>query len=158
MKTGLELLQMASNEEIPNGTIIRHKKDNLLLSNPPQPEYEYYIYTTADGRFHRCNEKGKLGAKGQPSFMNYQTLHKEFEIKFPVAPLYEELKAPSDIPNNSKGFRLVNTTWEEKQMEELIDNFHNVFGEIKTNRMKINEITECLVLLIEILKDLKEGK
>ena len=79
--TGLRLLEEIVNNNLSCGTIIRHKREDVaLMSNPPQPVYEYYKYTAGDKRFHRCNENGKLGAKGQPSFMNYQTLYKEFEI------------------------------------------------------------------------------
>lgn len=78
---GIELLQMIANDELECGTMIRHKRDDLILtSNPPQPVYEYYKYTAGDKRFHRCDERGKLGSKGQQRFMNYGTLNKEFEI------------------------------------------------------------------------------
>lgn len=79
--TGLRLLEEIINNNLSCGTMIRYKRDDLILcSNPPQPVYEYYKYTAGDKRFHRCDENGKLGATGQQRFMNYGTLKKEFEI------------------------------------------------------------------------------
>ena len=106
--TGLRLLEEIVNNNLSCGTIIRHKREDVaLMSNPPQPVYEYYKYTAGDKRFHRCNENGKLGAKGQPSFMNYQTLYKEFEI-------IEEDKEIEELKLNYSG------VWTGKTNEELM--------------------------------------
>lgn len=79
--TGLRLLEEIINNNLSCGTMIRYKRNDVaLMSNPPQPVYEYYKYTAGDKRFHRCDENGKLGAIGQQRFMNYATLKKEFEI------------------------------------------------------------------------------
>lgn len=78
---GIDLLKMIANDELECGTMIRYKRNDLVLtSNPPQPVYEYYKYTAGDKKFHRCDENGKLGAKGQQRFINYSTLNKVFEI------------------------------------------------------------------------------
>ena len=100
--TGLRLLEEIVNNNLSCGTIIRHKREDVaLMSNPPQPVYEYYKYTAGDKRFHRCNENGKLGAKGQPSFMNYQTLYKEFEIIDEDKEIEElRIKQEKNIKNN----------------------------------------------------------
>ncbi|MBQ7798714.1 MAG: hypothetical protein IJ371_06295 [Clostridia bacterium] len=79
--TGLRLLEEIANNNLSCGTMIRYKREDLMLmSNPPQPVYEYYKYTAGDKKFHRCDENGKLGAKGQERFINYSTLNKVFEI------------------------------------------------------------------------------
>lgn len=79
--TGLRLLEEITNNNLSCGTMIRYKREDIILpTNPPKYVYEYYIYTAGDKRFHRCNEEGKLGANGQQRFMCYATLKKEFEI------------------------------------------------------------------------------
>ena len=77
--TGLRLLEEITNNNISCKTMIRCKNESI--SDVMEiPIYDYYIFTKGDGRFHRCDENGKLGAKGQKRFMNYGTLTKEFEI------------------------------------------------------------------------------
>lgn len=77
--TGLRLLEEIVNNNLSCGTMIRCKNQNISDAMEI-PIYEYYIFTKNDGRFHRCDENGKLGVKGQNRFMNYGTLTKEFEI------------------------------------------------------------------------------
>ena len=79
--TGLRLLEEIVNNNLPCGTMIRYKREDIaLMTNPPQPVYEYYKYTAGDKRFHRCDENGKLGAKGQIRFMSYSSMKKEYEV------------------------------------------------------------------------------
>ena len=131
--TGLRLLEEIVNNNLSCGTIIRHKREDVaLMSNPPQPVYEYYKYTAGDKRFHRCNENGKLGAKGQPSFMNYQTLYKEFVIKEEDIEI-EELNLDADA---LKGDEIVRT------IDYLLEG-------------KINSLVKAIT---ELRKELKKGK
>ena len=120
--TGLRLLEEIVNNNLSCGTMIRYKRDDVaLMSNPPQPVYEYYKYTAGDKRFHRCNEKGRLGAKGQQRFMNYGTLKKEFEI---VELIEEEIEKPLKIRGyavykNKDGMSFRPIIDEEQDIEEL---------------------------------------
>ena len=138
--TGLRLLEEIVNNNLSCGTIIRHKREDVaLMSNPPQPVYEYYKYTAGDKRFHRCNENGKLGAKGQPSFMNYQTLYKEFEIIEEDKEIEElRIKQEKNIKNNWK--------WkiEDTEHDYNISTPQKIMGE------KINE-------LIKTVNSIKKG-
>lgn len=141
--TGLRLLEEIVNNNLSCGTIIRHKREDVaLMSNPPQPVYEYYKYTAGDKRFHRCNENGKLGAKGQPSFMNYQTLYKEFEIIEEDKEIEEiEIHYHSDLEEYVAS-TLTNNNW-------YIETFDSKYDEMIM--YKINE-------LIRALNELKKGK
>lgn len=155
---GLRLLEEIANNNLSCGTMIRYKREDIaLMTNPPQPVYEYYKYTAGDKRFHRCDENGKLGSKGQQRFMNYGTLKKEFEVVEIIEKdkEIEELKAPEDIIPYLKGFSVEYGKWEEEQVDELIENFNNLSTDISKNRKTINEITECLVLLIDEVNRLK---
>ena len=125
---GIDLLKMIANDELKCGTMIRHMSEDVILAtNPPQPVYEYYKYTAGDKKFHRCDENGKLGAKGQQRFINYSTLNKIFEIV--------EIE-------------------EDKEIGELNINFKHTDDEIiyLTFEEKINE----LVKAVNSLKDNNE--
>lgn len=131
---GIDLLKMIANDELECGTMIRYKKNDLVLtSNPPQPVYEYYKYTARDKKFHRCDENGKLGAKGQQRFINYSTLNKVFEIvEIEENKETEELNLKYDIKyNNEYIFR-----------EQIISYCDNL-------QYKINELVKAVINLKE---------
>ena len=77
--SGLDILEMIKKDKIGCGEIIRHKREDVV-NQDGTPVYEYYKFTGWDKKFHRCNEKGKLGVKGQERFMNYNTIYKDFEF------------------------------------------------------------------------------
>ena len=134
--TGLRLLEEITNNNISCGTMIRYKRDDLILcSNPPKPVYEYYKFTKGDGRFHRCDENGKLGAKGQKRFMNYGTLTKEFEI-------LEEVEDK-----------------EYEDIEEISYKYVNTYGNISQHRKSEEPLIETINALIrnqqKIIKQLE---
>lgn len=143
---GLELLQMIVNDELECGTMIRYKREDLmLLPYPLQPVYEYYKYTTGDKRFHRCDENGKLGATGQQRFMNYSTLNKTFEIvetiedDNPLDDGYEPFKEEQDIEELTYGL-----SWDgscPKGIEDTLRNFSRV---IFMSKEKINELIKAV--------------
>lgn len=142
--TGLRLLEEVVNNNLSCGTMIRHKRQDIaLMSNPPQPVYEYYKYTAGDKRFHRCNENGKLGAKGQPSFMNYQTLYKEFEI-------IEEDKEIEKLEIYS----------DEKNFNEEI-HFKNILKVSKNGECEVTEeisvIVDKINELVKVVNSIKKG-
>lgn len=120
--TGLRLLEEITNNNLSCGTMIRHKREDLILcSNPPKPVYEYYKFTKGDGRFHRCDENGKLGAKGQKRFINYSMLKEEFEI----LEIIEEEKDIEKI-NIGKKRPVHRIKKIEKKINELIDKINKL--------------------------------
>lgn len=111
---GIDLLNMIVNDDLECGTMIRYKREDIILtSNPPQPVYEYYKYTAGDKKFHRCDENGKLGSKGQQRFINYSTLYKVFEIVEPYLQedVEEDLNPLEDLIDES--------LFEDKDIEKL---------------------------------------
>ena len=72
---GYEWLQRAMNGELEPRTIIITEHQAQYFDD--HKEYDYYIYHK-DNMFHRCNEKGQLGAKFQDRFLNYKVLNKTF--------------------------------------------------------------------------------
>lgn len=131
---GIDLLKMIANDELECGTMIRYKREDLTIFKQMSNNitidcvYEYYKYTAGDKRFHRCNEKGKLGATGQQRFMNYSTLNKTFEIV--------------EIEENLEELINENLLKEDKDIEELDTKKTTNFGAeyVKENRYKINEL------------------
>jgi hypothetical protein len=122
--TGLRLLEEITNNNISCGTMIRYKRDDLiLLSNPSKPVYEYYKFTKGDGRFHRCDEHGRLGAKGQNRFMRYAILKQEFEI----VEIIEEKKDIQELKN--KRF-----TRNQKQIAGKINELVREVNKLKNNK------------------------
>ena len=74
---GITLLQMDRDEKLKPKTIVRTSHNREYFDD--YREYDYYIYFE-NKQFHRCDENGKLGAKFQDRFLNYDVLRKEFEI------------------------------------------------------------------------------
>lgn len=73
---GITLLAMARDNELKPKTILRTEHEKQYVGDK---DYDYYIYH-GDNQFHRCDEKGKIGAKYQNRFLNYEVLYKEFEL------------------------------------------------------------------------------
>lgn len=139
---GIELLQMIANDEIDCGTMIRYKRNDVaLMSNPPQPVYEYYKYTAGDKRFHRCDENGKLGATGQQRFMNYSTLNKTFEIVETIEddpledlmPFFEEEQDIEELPDYSHIDDDIVYNWSssEKALKDKINELIKAVNKLK---------------------------
>lgn len=153
--TGLRLLEEAINGNLSCGTMVRYKREDIILtSNPPQPVYEYYIFTKGDGRFHRCDENGKLGAKGQNRFMGYATMKKELE----VVELEKEEPLEDMIDEN---------LFEDKEIEKIIINScENIEKKLidgstivlPSNKDEILHIAYKLNELIDVVNELKKGE
>ena len=75
----ITILELARDGELKPKTILRTKHEKQYFDDR---DYDYYIYY-GDNQFHRCDENGKLGAKYQTRFLNYEVLNKEFELILP---------------------------------------------------------------------------
>lgn len=89
--SGLDILEMIKEDKIGCGEIIRHKREDVI-NQDGTPIYDYYKFTGWDKKFHRCNEKGKLGVKGQERFMIYNTIYKDFEFVVLEDKEYEDIE------------------------------------------------------------------
>lgn len=139
---GIDLLKMIANDELKCGTMIRHMSEDVILAtNPPQPVYEYYKYTAGDKKFHRCDENGKLGAKGQQRFINYSTLNKVFEIV--------EIEEKEIKKLDTKRYKYSLTLGYNYNC--MCENFEEIKDEFKRTQDKINE-------LVKAVNSLKENK
>lgn len=99
---GIELLQMIKDGKIQDKTIIKSQRNELEFVHTGhyfKTIDEYYIFNSYEGKFHRCDKNGKLGAKGQTRFMHYEILYKDFEIIEPTEGI-EKL----DIQQDNKCF------------------------------------------------------
>lgn len=144
--TGLRLLEEIANNNLSCGTMVRYKRDDLILtSNPPQPVYEYYKYTVGDKRFHRCDENGKLGATGQQRFMNYSTLNKTFEI-VEMDKEFEIYKMGKTAIYQSADSISIRPIIEEEQDIKEISNDHEFYCYSQYETYK-NEIDKVLYIL-----------
>ena len=117
---GITILELARDGELKPKTILRTKHEKQYFDDR---DYDYYIYY-GDNQFHRCDENGKLGAKYQTRFLNYEVLNKEFELILPKEdkeiekiplPTFEEFK------NMSTEERYLITAKEYDLLDEIID-------------------------------------
>lgn len=125
---GIELLQMIKDGKIEDKTIIKSQRHELTFSHTGHYFKiidEYYIFNSYEGKFHRCDKNGKLGAKGQTRFMNYETLYTRFEIIEPAEEIEE----------------LISITNEEVEKlttkKDIVDKINELVREV--NRLKRNE-------------------
>lgn len=128
---GYEWLQRAMNGELEPRTIIKTEHESQYFDD--HKEYDYYIYHK-DNMFHRCNEKGQLGAKFQDRFLNYKVLNKTFSYYCVLAE-------------------------EDKKIEKL-DVLINILSKDKIEGLK-QEIINCQIKINELIDEvnkLKEGK
>ena len=117
---GITILELERDGELKPKTILRTKHEKQYFDDR---DYDYYIYY-GDNQFHRCDENGKLGAKYQTRFLNYEVLNKEFELILPKEdkeiekiplPTFEEFK------NMSAEERYLITAKEYDLLDEIID-------------------------------------
>lgn len=137
--TGLRLLEEIINNNLSCGTMVRCK--NQSVSDAMEiPIYDYYIFTKGDGRFHRCDEKGKLGAKGQKRFMGYSTLKKEFEI----LEIIEEEKDIEELNKNlfwDSDYKLSEENYQEsgKRITVVLQDISDKVDELVRKVNKLNK-------------------
>lgn len=119
---GIEILRMARDDELKPKTILKTKDINICGDS------DYYIYYE-DNRFHRCDENGKLGAKYQNRFLNYEVLNKEFELILPIENKeIEKIQLPTfeEFKNMSVEEQYLITAKEYDLLDELIDEINKL--------------------------------
>lgn len=124
---GYEWLQKAMNGELEPRTIIITEHHAQYFDD--HKEYDYYIYHK-DNMFHRCNEKGQLGAKFQDRFLNYKVLNKTFSYYCVLA---EEDKKIEQLENYVD---FANST-EDSKFDYLYEMISRLIDEI--NKLKEKE-------------------
>ena len=76
--TWVEILDKLIKNEFNHGDMVRSYEGLDFCTG--KKAYFYYLYSELDDAFHRCDEDGLLGAKGQPRFLTFRNAKKKYEI------------------------------------------------------------------------------